>query len=435
MRTSVFGLGYVGSVTAASLAGEGHTVIGVDVNPEKVQRLGRGESPVSEAGLADLVSRRVLQGHLRATTSAALAVEATDVALVCVGTPSDVHGRLSLDAIESVAREIGAALRTRQTPFTVVVRSTVLPGTTEGRVLPALLAAAGPDAASRIRIATNPEFMREGTSLLDFARPPMTLVGCADDETAIALREIYAGVVGPFVQTAIRTAELVKYTANAYHALKASFSNEIGDLCDAFAIDPQDLMRIFMMDRKLNVSEAYLRPGFAFGGSCLPKDLRALVAAGRGADVALPVLSSLLPANAARVRDAADRVMRTGKRRVGVVGLAFKSGTDDLRESPMVSLVEQLVGRGCEVRVLDPGVHLTSLVGANQRFIEHQIPHIASLMCGDQTEFLQHADVLVLGHTGPDAASILAAADDRHVVIDLTRGQLSVPARPALTAA
>lgn len=432
MRVSVFGLGYVGCVTAASLAGEGHTVVGADINTEKVTQVNAGETPVAEPGLASLTARVVSEGRLRATCDVADAIDATDIALVCVGTPSGPHGRLSLDAVTRVTSDIGAALRTRRHPFTLVIRSTVLPGTTEGVILPALFAAAGDDARRRVGIAVNPEFMREGCSLRDFAHPPMTLVGCADATTEATVHDLYPRVTAPFVPTTIRTAELVKYTSNAFHALKAGFSNEIGDVCEAFDIDPQELMRIVVMDRSLNVSEAYLRPGFAFGGSCLPKDLRALIAAGRGADLALPLLSSLLPANDARVRRSVDEIMRTGKRRIGVVGLAFKAGTDDLRESPMVALVESLIGKGCDVRVLDRGVAPARLVGANERYIDQQIPHIASLMCDDQDELLRHAQVLVIGNAGPDAVCVREAARDHHAVVDLTRGQLQSQTRLAV---
>ncbi len=435
MRISVFGLGYVGCVTAVSLASEGHMVIGADVNAEKVAQVNEGESPVGEPGLPKLLASVVHAGCLRATTSVDEAVAGSDLALICVGTPSGPNGRLSLGAVERVSRDIGSALLTlpaRHAPYTVVVRSTVLPGTTERALIPALLDGVGSDAARRVRVAVNPEFMREGSSLRDFAQPPMTLVGSADPETAALVRSLYSNVTSPFVQTSIRTAELVKYACNAFHALKISFSNEMGDVCEAFDVDAQELMRIFLMDRKLNVSEAYLRPGFAFGGSCLPKDLRALVAASRSVDLELPVLSTLLPANDARVRQAVDRVIETGKRRVGVIGLAFKAGTDDLRESPMVALVESLIGKGCDVRVLDRGVALTRLIGANRRYIIEQIPHIASLMCDDHDAILRHAEVLVIGNAGIDAARILDASDERHIVVDLTRGQLRGQFRPAL---
>jgi GDP-mannose 6-dehydrogenase len=273
-----------------------------------------------------------------------------------------------------------------------------------------------------IPVAVNPEFMREGSSLRDFASPPLTLVGCGEPTTAAVLQRLYEGVGAPFVSTTIRTAEMVKYAANAFHALKVCFANEIGDACTALGADAHEVMRVFLMDRKLNVSDAYLRPGFAFGGSCLPKDLRALLHAARVADVALPVLSSILPSNDAQVRRGVEAVLATRRQRIGIVGLAFKAGTDDLRESPMVALVETLIGKGCDVRILDRNVAMARLLGANRRYIEEEIPHIASLMCSGVEALLAHAQVLVIGSGGDDTAEVLAAASDKHIVVDLTRG-------------
>jgi GDP-mannose 6-dehydrogenase len=419
MRVSVFGLGYVGCVTAACLAKAGHQVIGVDVNHDKVAMLGAGRSPIVEAGLEGLLAEAVAGARLRATTSARQAVCQSDVALICVGTPGRANGQPDVQAVAAVGREIGRALTGRSAPFTVVLRSTMLPGTTESVLVPALR-----DGAGEVpRLAVNPEFIREGSALRDFVAPPFTLVGCEDPATAAWLRELYVGVEAPFVHTTVRTAEMIKYAANAFHALKVCFANEIGDLCEAFAIDAGEVMRIFLMDRKLNVSEAYLRPGFAFGGSCLPKDLRALLHAARAADVDGPLLSAILPSNAARIRRGVEAVLQTRRRRVGVVGLAFKQGTDDLRESPMVTLVETLIGKGCDVRILDRNVAISRLIGANRRYIEEEIPHIASLMCRDTDELLRHAEVLVIGSDGEETASVLAGADPRHVVVDLTRSR------------
>lgn len=422
MRISVFGLGYVGCVTAACLARAGHNVIGVDVNAEKVALVNASTAPIVEPGLKEVLAEVVAQGRFRATCSSAEAVANSDLALLSVGTPGHPNGQLGLDALEHVGKEIGAALKTRQEPYTIVLRSTVLPGTTERVLIPALLAGTGGKPRCDLRVAVNPEFMREGSSLRDFAHPPLTLVGCDDGETASLLRSLYAGIDAPFVQTAVRTAEMVKYVSNAFHAVKVCFANEIGDACAAFGVDSQEVTRIFLMDRKLNVSEAYLRPGFAFGGSCLPKDLRALLYAARAADVFTPLLSSLLPSNEAQIRRAAEKVLETRKRRVGVIGLSFKPGTDDLRESPMVTLVEMLIGKGLDVWILDPNVAIARLVGANRRYIEEEIPHIASLMCEDLATLLDHADVLVIGNAGEEAARALAAAGPDHIVIDLTRG-------------
>jgi len=420
MRVSVFGLGYVGCVTAASLARAGHDVIGVDVNHEKVAMLNDGRSPIVEAGLEGLLTEVVRGDRLRATTSSAEAVARSALALICVGTPGRANGQLDVQAVTAVGRQIGEALADTAGPFTVVLRRTVLPGTTDTVLIPALREGAGD--RDELQVAVNPEFIREGSALRDFVAPPFTLVGCDDPATGSGLRELYAAVEAPFVQTTVRTAEMIKYAANAFHALKVCFANEIGDACQAFAIDPHEVMRIFRMDRKLNVSDAYLRPGFAFGGSCLPKDVRALLHAARAADVDGPLLSAILPSNATQIRRGVEAVLETRRRRIGVVGLAFKQGTDDLRESPMVTLVEALIGKGCDVRILDRNVSIARLVGANRRYIEEEIPHIASLMCRSAAELLRHAEVVVIGTDGEEAAVVLSGADGRHVVIDLTRG-------------
>lgn len=445
MRVSVFGLGYVGCVTSACLAKAGHEVVGVDVNREKVEMIAAGRSPIVEPGLGEVLAEVVFSGRLRATDDTVEAVRATDLALICVGTPGRGNGQLDTSAVERVAESIGRALAPNvarladdsprpvvalpgRDRYTVVLRSTVLPGTVEGRVAPALARGAGRPLDGWLGLAVNPEFMREGSSLADFARPPMTLVGTAEPETAERLRELYASVEAPFVATSIRSAEMAKYVSNAYHALKVCFANEIGDLCAALGADAQEVTRVFLMDTKLNVSPAYLKPGFAFGGSCLPKDVRALVHAAHGADLSSPLLSSIIPANEAQVRRGVEAVLETRRRRVGVVGLAFKTGTDDLRESPMVTLVETLIGKGCEVRILDESVAVAKLVGANRRFIEEEIPHVSALMCADTAALIDHAEVLVVGAAGDAATRVLRAARPDQIVIDLTRGAAAAKA-------
>lgn len=429
MRISVFGLGYVGCVTAVCLAKGGHEVLGVDVNPDKVAMINDAVAPVVEPGLREVLAEVVRERRLKGTVSSEEAVTATELSLVCVGTPGRANGQIDVSAIERVAGEIGSALLGRAGPYTVVLRSTVLPGTTERVFIPALLAGAG--RGSSLRVAVNPEFMREGCALRDFAHPPLTLVGCEEPGTASLLRSLYIGVQAPFIQTTVKTAEMVKYTANAFHALKICFANEIGDLCAALGADAQEVMRVFLTDRKLNVSEAYLRPGFAFGGSCLPKDLRALLHAARAADLSVPLLSSILPSNEGQIRQQVEAILKTRKRRVGIVGLSFKPGTDDLRESPMVALVETLIGKGCDVRILDRNVSIARLVGANRRYIEEEIPHIASLMCDEVETLLTHAQVLVIGNAGGEASSALAAAGPEKIVMDLTRGAVMHLSRTA----
>ncbi len=421
MRVSIFGLGYVGCVTAACLAKAGHRVTGVDINPDKVAMVNAGTSPLVEPGLGELLLEVTTAGRLRATTSTQDGVSESDLALICVGTPSRDNGQLDVDAIGRVAEGIGQALRQHPKPYTVVLRSTVLPGTTESVLVPALRGTGTPHLPG-LTVAVNPEFMREGSSLRDFAQPPLTLVGSDTPHAGALLRELYAQVDAPFVQASIRSAEMAKYVSNAFHALKITFANEIGDLCEAFGVDIGEVTRVFLMDRKLNISEAYLRPGFAFGGSCLPKDLRALTHAARAADLALPLLSQILPSNDRQIQQGVSRVLATRRRRIGVLGLAFKPGTDDLRESPMVLLVETLIGKGCDVRILDRSVSIARLGGANRRYIEEEIPHIASLMCETTDALLAHAEVLVVANADEQARQALAAARPDQLVIDLGRG-------------
>jgi GDP-mannose 6-dehydrogenase len=423
MNVTVFGLGYVGCVTAACLARNGHHVTGIDISADKVSMINDRRSPIVEPGLGDLIAQVVSCGRLRATTDAVDGLRHAQVVLICVGTPSLPHGRPDLDAIERVGREIGEAIGDGPDSVAVVLRSTVLPGTTERVLLPALRGARL--GALRVRVAVNPEFMREGSAIADFDHPPMVLVGSDDPAAAALVRSLYVGVSAPFVQASLRSAELAKFAANAFHGLKVCFANEIADLAAAMGADGVEVMKIFQIDRKLNVSAAYLRPGFAFGGSCIPKDLRALVWAARANDVDVPLLSSVLPSNDGQIQAAIDHILSLRKRRIGVVGLAFKPDTDDLRESPVVTLVEALIGKGCDIRVLDTNVNVARLTGANRRYIEGEIPHIASLLCDRVEQVTDHADVLVIGSPTADAAAVAAAVRSDCVLIDLTRGALS----------
>jgi GDP-mannose 6-dehydrogenase len=382
--------------------------------------LNAGQSPIVEPGLGDLIARVVGDGLLSATTSADEAVTASDLALVCVGTPDVGHGQPDLDALARVIDAIGRAGAGRSHPFTIVIRSTVPPGTI-GRLRERLHLAARGRGAS-MRVVANPEFMREGSSIRDFDHPPFVVIGCDDPETAEVVRSLYASIEAPVIVTAVRSAEMVKYVCNAFHALKVCFTNEIADLCDALGADAQDVMRVFRLDHKLNISAAYLTPGFAFGGSCLPKDLRALLCMSRVHALEVPLLSAVLPSNDGQVRRAVEAVRQTKCRRVGVVGLAFKPDTDDLRESPMVTLVETLIGKGYDVRIHDPNVIMARLKGANRRYIETEIPHISTLLCPDMDDLVAHAEVLVIGAAGEDAVRALSKTGPRHAIVDLTRG-------------
>jgi GDP-mannose 6-dehydrogenase len=422
MNVTVFGLGYVGCVTACCLARDGHDVTGVDVSPDKVAMINSGRTPVIEPGLGDLLASVVRAGRLAATQDARGALARADIALICVGTPDVGHGHQDLEALGRVGADIAGACVGRTWPLDVVLRSTVLPGTTD-RVLAPLFKGDG-----TVRLSVNPEFMREGSSLQDFDHPPFVLIGCEHDESAAALEQLYHRVDAPILRTGIRTAEMVKYVCNAFHALKICFTNEIADLCTALDADAQQVMEIVKQDRKLNVSPAYMTPGFAFGGSCLPKDLRALLCAARSHDVEAPLLASIVPSNDGQVRRGIDAVIATRRRRVGVVGLAFKPNTDDLRESPMVTLVETLIGKGLDVRILDGHVEMSRLTGANRRYIETEIPHISSLLCDDVGAFISHAEVLVFGTVGDEAARVRAAARPDQVIVDLTRGRVEAAA-------
>lgn len=429
MRIAVFGLGYVGCVTAAKLADAGHTVVGVDVSEDKVRMVGEGRSPIVEPGLNELIASVVRAGRLTTGVSAIEAVSASELALICVGTPSNPAGGLDTRALQRVARDIGRGLaRAVPARYAVVVRSTVLPGTLDEVVIPALFSGADAGCASNIQVAVNPEFIREGSALNDFSNPPFTLVGSDSPSVVELMREVYADIPAAFVHTDARTAEMVKYACNAFHALKVCFANEIADVCDAVGADGGEAMRIFRMDGRLNISEAYLRPGFAFGGSCLPKDLRALNYAARRADLELPLLGAILPSNAVQVRKAVEAVCLVGRRRIGIAGLAFKAGTDDLRESPMVSVVEALIGKGFDVRILDADVSMARLHGANRRYIENEIPHIASLLCSSERELVDHAEALVIGNGSDEARRTVALADPDTPLIDLTR---TIGSRPA----
>jgi len=421
MQVSVFGLGYVGSVSAASFAADGHHVIGVDVNPDKVAAINAGRSPIVEPGLEDVLARTVAEGRLRATTDTADAVRETEVSLLCVGTPSRRNGSLDLTYLERVSEQIGASLRDKSSYHVVVVRSTVLPGTTHGVVIPALERESGKTYGDGFGVSVNPEFLREGTALKDFRKPPLTLVGhnhAADASGTIAL---YQSIDAPLVSTSISVAEMMKHTSNAWHALKICFANEIGNLCKRVGVDSHDVMDIFCRDEKLNLSSCYLKPGFAFGGSCLPKDVRALQYRAKELDVELPVISQILPSNRLQIQQAFDQVMETGRKKIGLFGFSFKAGTDDLRESPIVILAEQLLGKGLSLCIYDKNVSLAKLVGSNKEYIEKQIPHLSSLLCNAVDEVIEKSEVIVVGNQSPEFADALRKCRADQIIIDLVR--------------
>jgi len=412
---SVFGLGYVGCVSSACFAKEGHRVIGVDVSRAKVDMINGGRPTIVESGIGELVAEMVAAGRLSATTSAADAVRDSDVSLVCVGTPSRTNGSIDLRYVERVCEEIGAAIKTKSTRHTVVIRSTVLPGTVQRVVIPALESASGKRAGTDFGVCMNPEFLREGTSIRDFYEPPFTLIGTDDRSSAEAVSALYAGLEAPVHVTSTGVAEMIKYTCNCFHGLKVGFANEIGNICKVFGVDSHEVMRIFCLDTKLNLSPAYLRPGFAFGGSCLPKDLRAITYHARTNDVQTPILSATLDSNQRQIERAYEMVRAAGSRNVGVLGLAFKAGTDDLRESPMVSVVEMLIGKGTNLAIYDRDVSEARLMGSNREYIEREIPHIWSLMRGSVEE------VIVIGNGSGEFRRIEPKLRSGQIVIDLVR--------------
>jgi GDP-mannose 6-dehydrogenase len=422
MNIAVFGLGYVGVVSAACLAQRGHRVVGVDVNTLKVDLVNGGRSPIIEEGIDDLVRSAHAAGRIRATTNAADAIASTDMAWVCVSTPSQANGNIDRQFLGTVAEQIGTAIRDRETPYPVVVRSTTLPGTTRSMLVPILERASGKRAGEGFGVCYHPEFLREGTAVKDFHAPPKIVIGATDTASGELLATLYADFDAPLLRTSIEVAEMVKYSDNVWHALKVGFANEIGALSKQLGIDGRTVMEVFCHDTKLNLSAKYLTPGFAFGGSCLPKDVRALTYEGRRVDLDLPILSSVLPSNQRHIERAIAMITDLGHRRVGMLGLSFKVGTDDLRESPFVELAERLIGKGYELRIYDPHVKPSMVTGANREYIQAKIPHISRLMIDTPEELLGWAETVVVGHREPTYARLLEAREHgapARAVVDL----------------
>ena len=421
MKVSIFGLGYVGTVCAACLAERGHEVIGCDVSESKVTLVNAGQSPIIEKDIGELVAAKVAAGSLKATTSTEEAVMGSDLSLLCVGTPSRPNGSLDLSAVEAVARQIGAVLATKDSYHSVVIRSTVLPGTLADIVVPALEEASGKKLGVGFGVASNPEFMREGSAVADFNTPAKTVIGTDDEQTRQRLLDLYAGLPGQTILTEPRLAELVKYTDNTWHALKVAFGNEIGNICKAAGVDSHELMKVFFADTKLNISNAYLLPGFAFGGSCLPKDVRAINAYAVQHDVEAPLLKSLMPSNKQQIERALQWVLGHGKRNIGFLGFSFKAGTDDLRESPYLELIERLLGKGCDIRIFDQNVSLAKLVGANKAYLMNAIPHVTQLMVPSVDEVVKHADILVATSRSPEYEAVVNKMRPGQVLLDMAR--------------
>jgi len=421
VKISIFGLGYVGAVSAGCLATDGHTVIGVDPNQTKVDLINEGKTPIIEKDIGEMIAQTVKDGLLRATTSVREAVDNTELSLICVGTPSQLNGNLDLSHVRKVCQQIGTALRDKEGFHVVVARSTMLPGSMRSVVIPTLEEASGKKAGVDFGVCNNPEFLREGTAVYDYYHPPKTVIGETDTKAGEMLVELYKKMEAPMIRTGVETAEMVKYTDNAWHAVKVAFANEIGNLCKAVGIDGHKVMEIFCQDTKLNLSPYYMKPGFAFGGSCLPKDVRALTYKARSLDLEMPLLNSVLPSNQHQVHKGLSMIMDKGKKKVGVLGFSFKAGTDDLRESPLVDVIEHLIGKGYDLKLYDKNVNLAALTGANQDYILNRIPHISKLMVQDMNEVLEFAETIVIGNGAEEFKSVPDRLKDGQSIVDLVR--------------
>lgn len=421
MKISIFGLGYVGAVSAGCLANDGHEVIGVDPYQTKVDLINKGITPIIEKDIGEMIAKTAAEGKLRATTDVHEAVMGTDISLICVGTPSQLNGNLDLSYVRRVCEEIGAAIKEKDSFHVVVGRSTMLPGSMLNVVIPTLEQASGKKAGVDFGVCNNPEFLREGTAVYDYYHPPKTVIGESDTRAGDMLVELYKQMDAPMIRTDLETAEMVKYTDNNWHALKVAFANEIGNICKAVGIDGHKVMEIFCQDTKLNLSPYYMKPGFAFGGSCLPKDVRALTYKGRSLDLELPVLSAIMPSNQHQIEKAIDMVANKGKRKVGILGFAFKAGTDDLRESPIVDVIERLIGKGYELKLYDKNVNLAALTGANRDYILNHIPHISKLMVDSMQEVMDFAETIVIGNGAEEFKPVPASLKPGQVVVDLVR--------------
>lgn len=421
MNISIFGLGYVGAVSAGCLANDGHRVIGVDSNATKVKLINEGVSPIVEKDIGDIIATCVRDGRLTATTNVAEAVNNSDISLICVGTPSQLNGSLDLTYVRRVCEEIGAAIAQKTSFHIVVARSTMLPGTMKDIVIPTLEASSGKTAGVDFGVCNNPEFLREGTAVHDYYQPPKTVIGETDSRSGSILAEIYANMDAPLIRTDVASAEMVKYTDNVWHALKVGFANEIGNICKSLDIDGHKVMDIFCHDHKLNLSSYYLKPGFAFGGSCLPKDVRALTYKAKTLDVDTPILNSILPGNNLQVQRGIKMLTEHGKRKIGVLGFSFKAGTDDLRESPVVEVIETLIGKGYDLRLYDKNVSMASITGSNRDYILNHIPHISRLMVDDINDILAHAEVILIGNDAVEFRDILSKLQPHQIVVDFVR--------------
>lgn len=421
MRISIFGLGYVGAVSAGCLAKDGHEVIGVDPYQPKVDLINAGQTPVIEKDIGEIIKTNAAEGRLRATRDVREAVMASEISLICVGTPSQLNGSLDLKYVRQVCEEIGAAIKEKDEFHVVVARSTMLPGSMRNIVIPTLEEFSGKKAGVDFGVCNNPEFLRESTAVYDYYNPPKTVIGETDSKGGEMLASLYSHLDAPMIRTDVETAEMVKYTDNVWHALKVGFANEIGNICKAVGIDGHAVMDIFCQDTKLNLSSYYMKPGFAFGGSCLPKDVRALNYKARSLDLDVPIINSIMPSNQYQVEKGIKMITEKGSKKIGILGFSFKAGTDDLRESPLVEVIERLLGKGYDIRLYDKNVKIASLVGANKDYILNHIPHISKLMEDSIEKVLEHADTIVIGNGAEEFRDVPGKLREGQVVVDLVR--------------
>lgn len=422
MKISIFGLGYVGTVSAGCLATDGHSVIGVDPNKTKVNLINQGVSPIVEKDIGEMIAATVKSGQLRATSDVHDAVLNSDISLVCVGTPSQLNGNLDLSHVRKVCEQIGAAIKEKSAFHVVVARSTMLPGSMRSVLIPALESYSGKKAGIDFGVCNNPEFLRESTAVFDYYNPPKTVIGESDTKAGELLMQLYAKMsAAPLIRTDVETAEMVKYADNTWHAVKVAFANEIGNLCKAEGIDGHKVMEIFCQDTKLNLSPYYMKPGFAFGGSCLPKDVRALMYKGKSLDIDLPLINAILLSNQRQIEKGIKMIVDKGNRKIGILGFSFKAGTDDLRESPLVEVIEYLLGKGYELKLYDKSVSLAALTGANQDYILNHIPHISKLMASSLDEVLDFAETIVIGNGAAEFRPVPTELKAGQMVVDLVR--------------
>ncbi len=432
MKISIFGLGYVGSVSAACLARDGHDVVGVDVNAQKLELLRGGKAPIVEEGIQELTRLAVESGRLKVTDDAMAAVAQTALSFICVGTPSSANGSQDLSAVVRVSEVIGAAIARKQAFHTVVLRSTVEPGTAVEAVRPALERTSRKRSGTDFGLCFQPEFLREGSSIKDYDHPPFTIVGADSPVSVEALRTLFGHLPCDFIVTDIRTAESLKLVCNAFHALKITFANEVGRFASALRIDGRQIMSLVCRDTQLNISPAYLRPGFAFGGSCLPKDLRALSYMARARDVETPVISGILPSNQIHIERVLERVLAEKRRKVGLLGLSFKPGTDDLRESPLVTLAERMLGKGLRLSIYDADVSLSRLIGANKQYIDEIIPHLGQLLTSSAEDAIDDVEIIIVGQSLPSLwNTVYSKGKAEQLVIDLVGGAHPARLKPS----